>query len=84
MNLENKVALVTGAASGIGRAIAVGLAEAGATVAAVDRDAEGLAATVNGIGGERARAHRADLGEKDAILALRTRSSPRTGSPTSS
>ena len=60
MNLENKVALVTGAASGIGRAIAVGLAEAGATVAAVDRDAEGLAAT-----------HRADLGEKDAILALR-------------
>jgi 2-hydroxycyclohexanecarboxyl-CoA dehydrogenase len=70
VNLENKVALVTGAASGIGRAIAVGLAEAGATVAAVDRDADGLAATVDGIG-ERARAHRADLGDKDAILALR-------------
>ena len=55
MNLENKVALVTGAASGIGRAIAVGLADAGATVAAVDRDADGLAATVDGsVAGGRA------------------------------
>lgn len=71
MNLENKVALVTGAASGIGRAIAVGLAGAGAAVAAVDRDADGLAATVDAIGSDTARAHRADLGDRDAILALR-------------
>ena len=34
-NLENKVAIVTGATSGLGEAIAIGLAEAGADVAGV-------------------------------------------------
>ncbi|GAA5115623.1 glucose 1-dehydrogenase [Pseudonocardia adelaidensis] len=70
MDLGNKLAVVTGAASGIGRAIAVGLATAGATVAAVDRDADGLAATVRSIGG-RSTAHEADLGDGPAIPALR-------------
>jgi 2-hydroxycyclohexanecarboxyl-CoA dehydrogenase len=70
MDLGNKVAVVTGAASGIGRAVAVGLATAGARVAAVDRDADGLAATVRSIGG-RSTAHEADLGDGPAIPALR-------------
>jgi 2-hydroxycyclohexanecarboxyl-CoA dehydrogenase len=70
VELGNKVALVTGAASGIGRAIAVGLAKAGATVAAVDRDAEGLARTVRTIG-DGATAHEVDLADRAAILALR-------------
>ncbi|GAA0922794.1 SDR family NAD(P)-dependent oxidoreductase [Pseudonocardia zijingensis] len=70
MELGNKVAVVTGAASGIGRAIAMGLAAAGATVAAVDRDGEGLASTVRSIGGATT-AHQADLADKQAILALR-------------
>jgi 2-hydroxycyclohexanecarboxyl-CoA dehydrogenase len=70
VELGNKVALVTGAASGIGRAVAMRLVDAGATVAAVDRDAAGLAGTVETAGG-RATAHEVDLADKEAILALR-------------
>ncbi len=42
--LDGKVAIVTGAASGIGRATALALAGLGAAVGAVDVDAKGLAA----------------------------------------
>lgn len=42
MIFANKTAVVTGAASGIGRAIATALSEQGATVAAVDRNQIGL------------------------------------------
>jgi NAD(P)-dependent dehydrogenase (short-subunit alcohol dehydrogenase family) len=45
-DLTGKVALVTGAAAGLGRAIAVGLAQFGADVLAVDIDKNGLDQTV--------------------------------------
>jgi NAD(P)-dependent dehydrogenase (short-subunit alcohol dehydrogenase family) len=42
MPQERKTAIITGAASGIGRAMALGLSQAGLDVVAVDRDAAGL------------------------------------------
>lgn len=43
--LENRVAIVTGAASGQGRAVALRFAQAGARLALCDRDVEGLQET---------------------------------------
>ena len=43
MRFENRVAIVTGAAAGIGQAIAAQLAQEGAKLIAVDYDAEALA-----------------------------------------
>ena len=57
-DLTGRTAFVTGAASGIGRASAVLLAEAGATVHCADRDAQGLHETATLIkDGGRHRPH---------------------------
>jgi 2-hydroxycyclohexanecarboxyl-CoA dehydrogenase len=68
IDLDGQTAVVTGGASGIGRAVAALLAQAGATVAAVDRNADGVAAAAGQIGGT---AHVADLTDPAAVLALR-------------
>jgi len=47
LSLQGKVAVVTGAASGIGRAIATRLAEMGAAVVVLDKNAEGGRETVS-------------------------------------
>jgi NAD(P)-dependent dehydrogenase (short-subunit alcohol dehydrogenase family) len=56
-SLKGEVAIVTGAASGIGRAIAIGIAGLGASVGCVDlptSDLEGVAADISGLGSRSA------------------------------
>jgi NAD(P)-dependent dehydrogenase (short-subunit alcohol dehydrogenase family) len=55
-SLEDRVAVVTGAAAGIGRAIAIGLAQNGANVAVCDINEDGLAKTAERIKVLRRRA----------------------------
>jgi NAD(P)-dependent dehydrogenase (short-subunit alcohol dehydrogenase family) len=71
-DLEGKVALVTGATSGIGQAAAIQLAAQGATVIVHGRDANRGAAVVAEIenGGGSARFVGADLGEPAQALRL--------------
>ena len=49
MDFTGKVALITGAGNGIGRAAALGFAHAGAKVVAVDRDAAAADAVAGAI-----------------------------------
>jgi len=68
--LDQKNALVTGAGSGIGRAIALLFAQAGATVWVADRDPAAGRATVAAIGAAGGRADFAELDVSDAAAAL--------------
>ena len=65
MRLKGRTAIVTGAASGIGRASALMFAQEGAFVALVDRDAEGLRQTLAAIEGANGEAstHVGDVGD---------------------
>ena len=72
MKLQGKVALVTGAGSGIGQAIALLFAKEGADIAVNDIDlssAEQTAANVRQIG-RRAITVKADVSEADAVDAM--------------
>jgi NAD(P)-dependent dehydrogenase (short-subunit alcohol dehydrogenase family) len=73
VRLAGKVAIVTGAGSGIGRAIALGFAREGAHVAAVDRDlpaAEATAAAVEGGNAARVVPIRADVSRAADVQAM--------------
>ncbi|MEU6000821.1 SDR family NAD(P)-dependent oxidoreductase [Streptomyces sp. NPDC047197] len=68
-DLSGRTAFVTGAASGIGRASAVLLAEAGATVHCADRDTQGLheTATLIKTAGGTAHTHPLDVADRAQV-----------------
>jgi NAD(P)-dependent dehydrogenase (short-subunit alcohol dehydrogenase family) len=69
MELRDKVAVVTGAASGLGAAISAGLAEAGATVIVTDVDGDAATASAAAIPTEmgRVRGMRLDVTDQDQV-----------------
>ncbi|SDC87418.1 SDR family NAD(P)-dependent oxidoreductase [Mycolicibacterium neoaurum] len=73
MSVEGKVVVVTAAASGIGRAIALGLLRAGARVVAGDVDVAGLDALKRDAGSADLVTHRCDVTEEGDQRALMER-----------
>jgi 3-oxoacyl-[acyl-carrier protein] reductase len=73
--LTDRIAVVTGAAQGIGEAIAIALARFGAHVAVCDRDAEGLASTAGAISALGRSTHTAvlDVRDEEASAAFLSR-----------
>ncbi|QES51364.1 3-hydroxybutyrate dehydrogenase [Streptomyces venezuelae] len=67
VDLSGRSAMVTGGGSGIGRACARALAEAGALVHVVDRDAEAAKEAARETGG---RAYAVDLADAEAVRGL--------------
>ena len=67
--LSGKVIAVTGAASGIGRALALGLARRGSSLALADRDAAGLAETAALLGNYPHAAEAFDVTDRQALAA---------------
>lgn len=72
MQLANRTAIVTGAASGIGRATAVALARRKCHLALADVDEAGLARTAELIGGQgvRVTCHTLDVSDAEAVAAF--------------
>lgn len=79
--LTEKVAVITGAASGIGRATACALADRGAHIVAADIDSDGVAAVAAGLRDKGAAAlpQRVDVSEPGAFEAIRSAALQRFG-----
>ena len=69
MTTGAKAAIVTGAASGLGRAMATGLVDSGIDVVAIDQNAAALAALAATLAGRRGSVltHQADLTDPGAF-----------------
>ena len=72
--MKGKIALITGAGSGIGRGVALGLLSEGYTVVLAGRNESALAETVNMAGSHVANAHaiRCDVADVDSVNRLFT------------
>ncbi len=70
--LDGKTALITGAASGIGRAIAIRYAREGADIAVVDINLEGAIRVAKEIGelGRKSKAYRTDVSQNEQVQQL--------------
>ena len=68
--LAGKRALVTGAGQGNGRAIAIGMAQAGAELVLVDLNEDGCRETLALAGGAGGRVHRLDVADRGQCLSL--------------
>ncbi len=79
-SVAGRVACVTGASSGIGRALATALANAGARVVGIARRADALEAWRAEAGGETA-AHVADLSDPGAMAEVAARAAEPYGPP---
>ena len=80
-DLTGKTALITGASKGLGKAMAVALAEAGASIALVARDAEKLETVRSELesAGGRAKAFIADVTQEGQVNALRDKVAAQLG-----
>lgn len=72
IRFDGQVVLVTGAAQGNGRALALGFAESGADVVVVDRNAERIAETAQAVRalGRKAWSHALDIRDRVACRAV--------------
>lgn len=72
MRLQSRTAVITGAASGIGRALAVSLARRGCHLALADLDEAGMASTAQlaDAGQVRISCHRLDVADAGAVAAF--------------
>jgi NAD(P)-dependent dehydrogenase (short-subunit alcohol dehydrogenase family) len=72
MRLKDRTAVVTGAGSGIGRAIAQSLAQRGCHLALADISEPGLAETVSLVKGANVRvtSHKLDVADREAVAAF--------------